>query len=110
MNDVTIENSLIGLRSIIGLGYTIRSTYVMGADIYEDDEAIAGSYEGGIPPIGIEGTTIERAIIDKDARLGRNVRIVNEKGRTEYSDGIVIIRDGIAVVPRRGVVPDGYVI
>jgi len=111
VNRATIENSLIGLRAVIGRDVTIRSTYVMGADSYETDEDRAANRRHGVPDIGIgDGSVIDNAIIDTNARVGRGVRIVNEKGLTDYEDGVVIIRDGITVVPRLGTVPDGYVL
>ncbi|MEM7234072.1 MAG: sugar phosphate nucleotidyltransferase, partial [Planctomycetota bacterium] len=111
IKDAVIENSLIGLRSVIGENCRITSTYVMGCDFFESDEDREEARRQGIPALGIgEGTVIDGAIIDKDARIGRNVRIVNEAGHKEYDDGIVLIRDGISVVPRGGVVPDGYTV
>ena len=100
-----IENSLIGVRSVIQNGSVIKNSYVMGADYYE------GSHEDGRPAIGIgEGSHIENAIIDKNARVGRNVSIRNREEHTTFEDGRVVIREGIVVVPRGGVIPDGYAI
>ena len=63
----------------------------------------------GIPELGIgEGTHIENAIIDKNAHVGRNVKIRNREGRSTFDDGKVVIREGIVVVPRDGIIPDGY--
>jgi len=104
-----IENSLIGVRSVIGRGVVIRSSYVMGADYYENDEGRRSSRARGIPDIGIgDGTFIENAIVDKNARVGSKVTIRNLEGRQNYEDGRVVIRDGIVVVPRQAVIPDGY--
>ena len=109
IRDATIEQSLIGIRSIIGRGCTLRSTYMMGADHYETASDRDNNQRSGVPDIGVgEGSIIENAIIDKDARIGRNVRITNEAGHSNYDDGSVVIRDGIATVLRGGVVPDGY--
>ncbi|MGQ9591663.1 MAG: glucose-1-phosphate adenylyltransferase [Planctomycetota bacterium] len=107
----SIERSVIGLRSVVGRGCTIRNTYIMGADYYETEESKAEARRRGEPIVGIgEGTRIENAIVDKNARIGRNVSIVNGEGHTTYEDGCVVIREGIVVVPRGGVVPDGYAI
>jgi glucose-1-phosphate adenylyltransferase len=57
-----------------------------------------------------DGSVIEQAIIDKDCRVGRNVRIVNQKGLTEHEAANYVIRDGIVVIPRGTTVPDGTVI
>ena len=53
---------------------------------------------------------IERAIVDKNARIGRGVRIVNERGAQEKDGDGYFIREGIVIVPKDGVVPDGTVI
>lgn len=111
IESASIERSVIGLRSVIGKGCAIRNTYIMGADFYETEESKAEARRKGEPNVGIgEGTRIENAIVDKNARIGRNVSIVNAEGHTTYDDGRVVIREGIVVVPRGGVVPDGYAI
>jgi len=103
----TIENSVIGLRSIIGEGVTIRNTVIMGADYFEDEDVHP---HAGIPPLGIgSGSHIEGAILDKNCRIGKNVRIVNEqKLETRGEDEACIIREGIPNVVKDGVVPDGF--
>lgn len=104
-----IENSLVGLRSVIGRDVTIRGTYVMGNDYFDPSEAAPRRDISALPPLGIgDGTVIENAIIDKNVHIGRNVEIRNLEGRREYEDGRVTIRDGIVVLPRGGVLPDGY--
>lgn len=106
-----IENSLIGIRSVIGRDCIIRNTYVMGMDFYETDEQRERDRQCGQPTIGIgDGTIIENAIIDKNARVGRNVRMQNLERHQSFEDGVVIIRDGVVIVPRAGVVPDGYIV
>jgi glucose-1-phosphate adenylyltransferase len=104
----TIENSVIGLRFIIGEGVTIRNTVIMGADFFEDEDRRA--MHAGQPPLGIgSGSHIEGAILDKNCRIGKNVRIVNEQ-RVENrgEDEPCIIRECIANVVKDGVVPDGF--
>jgi glucose-1-phosphate adenylyltransferase len=106
-----IERSVIGIRSRIGRGATLRESLVLGADRYETLEEIAQARQRGLPPIGVgEDSLIEGAIVDKNARIGASVRIVNE-GRREQADGAAwFIRDGIVVVPKAAVIPDGTVI
>jgi len=105
-----IENSLIGLRCRIGRTVTIRNSSVMGADFYEAPETIATGQSNGEPPLGVgEGSHIEGAILDKNCRVGRNVRIVNQRGienteETPYG----MIRDGIVVMPKNTMLPDGW--
>ncbi len=102
--DSKVEDSVIGLRANIS-GADLSRTLVMGVDGYYP-EAPAGA-----PPVGIgQGSVIRKAIIDKNARIGRNVRIVNESGVAEGNGDGWAIRDGIVVVPKNGVIPDGTVI
>jgi glucose-1-phosphate adenylyltransferase len=106
-----IERSVIGIRSRIGQGTQVRHSLVLGADYYESLEEIDRAQAKGLPPVGIgPDCVIERAIVDKNARVGRGVRIVNETG-AQNQDGLgYFIRDGIVIVPKGGVIPDGAVI
>jgi glucose-1-phosphate adenylyltransferase len=106
--DSEIHRSLIGIRSRIGRGCVIRNSLVLGADYYEKTTPDPAS---GLPAIGIgDHSVIEGAIIDKNARVGANVRLINE-ARVEHGDGPCWhIRDGIIIVPKDAVVPDGTVV
>jgi glucose-1-phosphate adenylyltransferase len=105
-----IESSVIGIRSRIGEGVRIRRSLLLGADHYES-MAQMQALPGDEPPIGIgAGSLIEGAIIDKNARIGRNVRIVNEARVREQDASNYYIREGIVIVPKNGVLPDGTVI
>jgi glucose-1-phosphate adenylyltransferase len=105
-----IESSVIGIRSRIGRGVKIRRSLVLGADFYETREEIAASAKGGDPPVGIgEGSLIDGAIIDKNARIGRNVRIVNEARVKERDASNFYIREGIVIIPKGAAIPDGTV-
>ncbi len=99
-----VEDAVIGLRSEVR-GAKIRRVLLMGVDTYYPDAP------PGSPPVGVgEGTEISNAIIDKNARIGRGVRIVNAD-RVDHADGDGwAIREGIVVVPKNGVIPDGTVI
>jgi len=105
-----IENSVIGLRCIIGENVTIRNSVLMGADEYETKRELAADDTSGIPHIGIgEGSVIEGAIVDKNCRIGRKVRIVNENGAEHTEeDSPCLIREGIPVVVKNAVLPDGW--
>jgi glucose-1-phosphate adenylyltransferase len=107
----TIERSLIGLRTIIRTGTIVRNTYVMGADFFQDDADKLRSKENGIPNVGIgEFCEIDGAIIDKNARIGNFVKLINkEKIENGEKEGIYI-RDGIIIVPKGQVVPDHFVL
>ena len=106
-----IERAVIGIRSRIGAGSRLRNVLVLGADYYETLEEIEQAQARGIPPIGIGGDSIlEQCIVDKNARVGRGVRIVNQAG-VRHADGAGwYLRDGIVIVPKGGVIPDGTVI
>ena len=85
--DSVIENSVIGVRAQIAENVTIRNSYIMGADSYENPKQIAANVRANRPNIGIgAGSRIENAIIDKNARIGRNVRIINEAGVVESEE------------------------
>jgi glucose-1-phosphate adenylyltransferase len=106
-----IERSVIGIRSRIGRGTKLRNTLVLGADSHETLQEIETSLAAGLPPMGIGAESIiENAIIDKNARVGRGVRIVNEAGIQEKDGDGYFIREGIVCIPKSGVIPDGTVI
>jgi glucose-1-phosphate adenylyltransferase len=106
-----LERSVIGIRSRIQRGATVSESLIMGADFYQLPDAIQSDIDSGIPPMGIgEGAVVERAIVDKNARIGSGVKIVNAEGRTEADGDNYYIRDGVVVIPKGVVVPDGTVI
>ncbi len=109
---VVIENSVIGVRSIIGENATIRDSYLMGIDYYEQAHQIAENQRQGRPGAGIgAGSVIERAIIDKNARIGRNVRVINDTHIVDSEETSThVIRDGVTVIPKSAVLRDGIVI
>ena len=106
-----IDRSVIGIRARIGSGTKLRNALVLGADSYETLSEMQHSYEQSLPPMGIGAESlIENAIIDKNARIGRGVRIVNAERATERDGAGYFIRDGIVCVTKAGVIPDGTVI
>ncbi len=108
---VTIERAVVGVRSVIGKGVTLRDTILIGADRYETDSERELNRQLGRPDLGIgEGSVLENAMIDKDCRIGRNVRIVNHKGIQDLDTPLYSIREGIVAVPRGITIPDGTVI
>jgi glucose-1-phosphate adenylyltransferase len=104
------RNSIIGLRSRIDAGVRIDNSIVMGADYFEPLDEMKANIERGVPHIGIgRDTTIRRAIIDKNVRVGKNVQLVNKAGTDTYDDpaGCYFIRDGIIIVPKGATIKDG---
>ncbi|HEY5895841.1 MAG TPA: glucose-1-phosphate adenylyltransferase [Chthoniobacterales bacterium] len=103
ISDGSIERSVIGVRSIINPGATIRNSVLMGADFYEE-----GPPPDGLPAIGIgKNCVVDRAIIDKDARIGDGC-VITPEGKPENMDGDnFYIRDGLVVVPKNAVIRPG---
>jgi glucose-1-phosphate adenylyltransferase len=106
-----VESAVVGLRSIISPEVSIKSTILMGADFYEMDEAKAENKQLGRPEVGVgPGSIIERAIIDKNARIGRNVKIRSLPNRLDTDGENWVSREGIVIVPKNAIIPDGAVI
>ncbi len=102
-----IENSVIGLRCVIGENVTIRNSILMGADFYETNGLPRA---GETVPIGVgDGSVIDGCILDKNCRIGRNVHI-NNGANLENSDEheVCVIRDGVPVVEKGATLPDGW--
>jgi glucose-1-phosphate adenylyltransferase len=113
INSATVTRSIVGLRSRIEMGAQIESSILMGADYYQSIEDMRLESKAGMPRIGVgENTLIRRAIIDKNTRIGANVRLVNEKGidTLDGDGGNFVIRDRIIIVPKNAVIPDGTVV
>lgn len=108
-----LDHCLLGVRSRIGTNCRLKDTIVIGADGFETATEIAENRALGRPDVNVgNDVVIERAILDKDCRIGHGVRILNEGKVREADgpDGRYHIRDGIVCVPRGGVIPDGTVI
>ncbi len=106
----TIENSVIGLRCLIGENVTIRDSIIMGSDYFDTDDEVAGHVAAGLPPVGIgSGSQIVGSILDKNCQVGENVVVHNASG-VESSDEFdpCLIRDGIPILVKDGVLPDGW--
>lgn len=112
LNGDKIQRSLIGIRSRIGHGTVIKNTYMMGSDYYEQLEDVLelGSTQAP-PPVGVgERCYIENAILDKNCRIGNNVRI---KGGKHLKDGdfeTYAVYDGIVVVKKEAIIVNGVTI
>jgi glucose-1-phosphate adenylyltransferase len=90
-------------------GSTISRSVLVGADYFEGDEAASGAVRS--PRLGIgRDVVIDRAIIDKNARIGDGCRLVNEAGVQEAAGDGWYIRSGIIVVPKSGIVKAGTIV
>ncbi len=109
--DAKIEHSIIGIRSRIEEGSVVKDSILMGHDDYETLAEISAARARGYPPQGVgKNSFIERAIIDKNARIGDNVHL-SPVGKPENFDGDnYYIRDGIIVVPKGAVIESGTVL
>ena len=106
-----IENSVIGIRTRIGKDTEIISSYLMGSDYYETIPEMAHSLERGIPKLGIgERCKITNAIVDKDCRIGNDVIITGGPHLPDSDHALFTVKDGIVVVKKGAIVPDGFVI
>lgn len=106
-----IENSVIGIRSRIGGGSTIVSCYMMGSDFYETLEEIAHNRDRSIPKLGIgDRCYIKNVIIDKNCRIGNDVRINGGSHLADSDHSLYTVKDGIVVLKKGAVLPDGFVI
>jgi len=111
VNFSNIYNSLIGTRSIIGNNCHLDRVVMMGADYFESAEQMQKNRDAGIPPIGIgDNSEIRDAIIDKNVRIGHDVKIVNVDNIDEKEGDGFVIKDGIVVVYKKAVIPNGTVI
>jgi glucose-1-phosphate adenylyltransferase len=109
--DADIEECVIGLRSMIRPGARLRQVVMMGADFYEDEGEKAENRRLGRPHVGIgENASVERAIIDKNVRVGQEVVIRSHEGEPDREEEHYVIRDGIVVIPEDTVIPDGTTI
>jgi len=111
INASRIENSVIGIRSRIGRGTTLVSTYLMGSDYYETLPEIASAQKNGTPILGVGNRChISNAILDKNVRIGDDVRINGGHHLENGDHSFYTIKDGIVVIKKGAVIPNGYVI
>lgn len=106
-----IENSVIGIRTRIGKGTVITSCYIMGSDFYETIEEMAHALERGIPKVGIgENCELKNVILDKDCRIGNNVKITGGSHLPDGDHSLFTIKEGIVVIKKGAVIEDGFVL
>ncbi len=111
LNRASVNNSVIGIRSRIENHSRVEQTLMMGADYYQTLQDLADDRKDGFPWIGIgENTTIRKAIIDKNVRIGSNVKILNEAELENHDGGNYFIREGIVIIPKGATITDGTII
>ena len=111
INASRIENSVIGVRSRIGHGSTIVSCYIMGNDYYETITEISNNKDKGIPQSGIgDRCYIKNTIVDKNCRIGNDVRINGGPHLQNIEHALYVVKDGIVVLKKGAILPDGFVI
>jgi glucose-1-phosphate adenylyltransferase len=107
----SIFQSVIGIRSRIGQDSIIKNSYIMGCDYYETIEQINKKNEKGEPVLGIgERCVIEDAIVDKNCSIGNDVHIKGGAHLEKTDHPLYTIKDGIIVIKKGAVIPNGYMI
>ncbi|MEJ2633730.1 MAG: glucose-1-phosphate adenylyltransferase [Calditrichia bacterium] len=111
INQSNISQSIVGVRSCIGENSILDKVVMLGADKFESTSEIERNKENDVPNIGIgNNCEIRSAIIDKNARIGHNVKLINARGIQEEETENYVIRNGIIVVPKNAVIQNGTVI
>jgi glucose-1-phosphate adenylyltransferase len=106
VNNSILNRCVIGIRSIVSAGCNMAEVIMMGQDRYETEEECEEC--AGLPLRGVgKGCTISHAIIDKNARIGDGVVITNHVGKPNEDGDCYCVRDGIVIIPKNAIVPDG---
>ncbi len=109
INAARIENSIIGIRSRVGAETTILNTYLMGNDYFETLDDMDADQQSGIPLLGIgKRCHVENAIIDKNCRIGDDVKIIGGKHLADTDNALFTIKDGIVVVKKGAIFSNGF--
>ena len=104
-----LENTVVGIRTRIGKGTSIENTYIMGSDYYEELEQMEENEKNDIPPMGIgKRCHIKNAIIDKNVRIGNDVRIFGTPSLEDKETDEYKVVDGIVVIKKGAVLPNGF--
>jgi glucose-1-phosphate adenylyltransferase len=109
LNGVRLRSSIIGLRSRIDQGANIEDSIVMGSDFFESLSTIQYNLDTSRPHVGIgSNSVIRKAIIDKNVRIGKDVKLLNRDNIENYDapDKSVYIRDGIIIIPKNAIIAD----
>ncbi|KAG6434657.1 hypothetical protein SASPL_106297 [Salvia splendens] len=113
LGECSVQHSIVGVRSRLDNGVELKDTMMMGADYYQTESEIASAIAQGKVPIGVgQNTKICNCIIDKNAKIGRDVIIANQDGveEADRADDGFYIRSGITVVLKNATIKDGTLI
>ncbi|KAL8059057.1 hypothetical protein ABFX02_03G062600 [Erythranthe guttata] len=113
LRECSVEHSIVGVRSRLDYGVELKDTMMMGADYYQTESEIASLLAQGKVPIGVgHNSKISNCIIDKNAKIGKNVIIANKDGveEAERADEGFYIRSGITVILKNSTIKDGTII
>lgn len=106
-----VERSVLGIRARIGKGTTIANSYIMGSDHYQTLEEIQEDNNANRPLLGIgDRCYINNAIVDKNCRIGNDVRINGGANLAEGDYGLYVVKEGIVVIKKGKTIPSGTVI
>jgi glucose-1-phosphate adenylyltransferase len=110
MRECEVTRSIIGIRTRMDPGAVVKNSILMGADYYETLTDMENNARRGRPNIGVgPNSMIDGAIVDKNARIGANV-VIRAEGKADTDGQIYHVRDGIVIIPKETIVPDGTVI
>jgi len=110
INQAQLNHVLVGIRAVLETGCSLKRVVMMGADFFDTAEKRSLPENRGIP-LGVgRGTRIENAIIDKNARIGEGCILSPEGKPADFDHPLYFIRDGILVIPKGAVIPDGTVV
>jgi glucose-1-phosphate adenylyltransferase len=108
LDDSSVNNSVVGLRSILRKGSRVRQSVLLGADYYDPHGDVRPR---GIVPLGIgRNVELERVIVDKNARIGDGARLINARGVQDADGNGFYIRNGIIIVPKDATIPPGFTV
>uniref|UniRef100_A0A2N9J5S7 Glucose-1-phosphate adenylyltransferase n=1 Tax=Fagus sylvatica TaxID=28930 RepID=A0A2N9J5S7_FAGSY len=112
LRECSVDHSIVGERSRLDYGVELKDTVMMGADYYQTESEIASLLAEGKVPIGIgRNTKIRNCIIDKNAKIGKDVIIMNKDGvqEADRSEDGFYIRSGITIIMEKATIEDGFV-
>ena len=111
LNHCRVVRSVVGLRAVVDAGSEVTRSILVGADYYEPAETLARGAAEGLPRIGIgRSTRVEGAIVDKNARIGDHC-VISSAGKPDTLDHpLYYVRDGIVIISKGAVIPNGTVI